>query len=383
MTSLSIWAVLAGLSLATNVWQFAIGFLTPIHRRPYMTGKAPGVTILKPLRGKDGRSRICLRSWFTQRYPGPIQLLFGVRDPDDPIVEVVRDLLTEFPEFDAQLLVCPESLGPNAKVSTLIQLEPSIKHSLVVVSDADVLAPFDFLTSVVSCFDDPEIGMVSNLYRIANPMNFATYWEAAVVNADFWSQVLQARQLGPVRFALGAAMTIRHDVLQRIGGFTSVVNFLADDNQLARRVSQLPAQLDIAPVVVECWESPAGWRQAWAHQLRWARTIRVCQPISYFFSIITSLTFWSFLWLLLGDGNILGFGAIVVLRVLMAFALTHRIIKDYDNPCRPLLVGLMAPIKDFLSVAIWTMAFGGRTVYWRGHQYRVSHNGKMVPVPGS
>lgn len=383
MTSLSIWAVLAGLSLVTNVWQFAVGLLTPIHRRLRLTGKASGVTILKPLRGKDGRSRNCLRSWFTLRYPGPIQLLFGVRDPNDPIIEVVRELMTEFPEFDAQLVICPESLGPNAKVSTLMQLEPSIRHPLVVISDADVLAPFDFLTTVVSCFDDPAIGMVSNLYRMANPTNFASYWEAVVVNADFWAQVLQARQLGPIRFALGAAMTIRRDALQRMGGFASVVNFLADDNQLARRVAQLPAQLAIAPVVVECWESPAGWSQVWAHQLRWARTIRVCQPISYFFSLITSLTFWAFLWLVLGGGSMLGFGVSVVLRVLMASALANRILKDDDNPCHPFLVGLTAPIKDFLSVAIWTMAFGGRTVHWRGHQYRVSRNGQMVPVHGS
>ncbi len=376
----SIWAALAGMSLVTNFWQFAIGLLTPIHRRLRLNKEAPGVTILKPLRGKDGRSRICLRSWFTLRYPGPVQILFGVRDLQDPIVEVVRELLTEFPEFDAQLVVCPESLGPNAKVSTLVQLEPLIKHPLVVVSDADVLAPFDFLTSVVACFDDPEIGMVSNLYRIANPTNFAMYWEAVVVNADFWAQVLQARQLGPVRFALGAAMTLRREALERIGGFASVANFLADDNQLARRVVQLPARLAIAPVVVECWESPAGWGQIWAHQLRWARTIRVCQPVSYFFSAITALTFWSLLWLVLGQGDILWFGAIVLLRIIMAWVLAARILKDYDNPCQPFTVGLLAPIKDFLSIAVWLMAFGGRTVQWKGNAYRVARNGQMVPV---
>ena len=377
---LSIWAALAGMSLFTNLWQFAVGMLTPIHRRRRLRNEPPGVAILKPLRGKDGRSAICLRSWFTLRYPGPFQILFGVQDSNDPIVEVVEALLTEFPEVDAQLVVCPESLGPNAKVSTLMQLQPLIHHPLVVVSDADVLVPFDFLTSVVACFDDPEIAMVSNLYRNANPTNLAMYWETVVVNADFWAQVLQARQLGPVRFALGAAMTMRREALDRIGGFASVVNFLADDNQLARRISQLPSRLAIAPVVVECWESPAGWGSIWAHQLRWARTIRVCQPVSYFFSVITALTFWSFVWLLFGQGSLLWFGVIVLLRIMMAWGLAARILKDYDNPFHPFKVGLLAPVKDFLSTGIWLMAFGGRTVRWKGKSYRVAQNGQMVPI---
>jgi len=34
------------------------------------------------------------------------------------------------------------------------------------------------------------------------------------------------------------------------------------------------------------------WRAVWKHQLRWARTIRVCQPLPYFFSILSNAGFW-------------------------------------------------------------------------------------------
>ena len=41
------------------------------------------------------------------------------------------------------------------------------------------------------------------------------------------------------------------------------------------------------------------WAQVWKHQLRWARTIRVCQPLPYFFSVLANATVWPLLWLLL------------------------------------------------------------------------------------
>ena len=31
-----------------------------------------------------------------------------------------------------------------------------------------------------------------------------------------------------------------------------------------------------------------GWSAVWKHQLRWARTIRVCQPVPYFFSLLSN-----------------------------------------------------------------------------------------------
>ena len=341
--------------------------------------ETPGVTILKPLKGREGRSRQCLRSWFTLRYPGPIQLLFGVKDADDPVVEIIRELKAEFPEVDARVVVCPESLGPNSKVSTLMQLEPLIENPLVVVSDADVQVPFDYLTAATWWFQETDVGLVSNLYSLANPSSFAMYWEATVVNSDFWSQVMQSRQLGRIKFGLGATMMIRREMLQRIGGFASIVDYLADDYQLGRRISQLPARVEISPVVVDCWEGRGGWSHVWGHQLRWARTIRVCQPIPYFFSVITAVSWWAMLWLILGDAHPLIVAAIIALRVIMATVQSFRL-KNYKSTYNPVLIGLMAPIKDVLSTCIWLLAFSGGKVRWRGNTFHVRANGRMVAV---
>ena len=143
----------------------------------------------------------------------------------------------------------------------------------------------------------PAVGLVNCFYRLANPSTTAMRWEAVAINADFWSQVLQSQTLKPLDFALGAAMLVRRNALAEIGGFQSLADCLADDYQLGHRIAKNGHRIALCPVVAECWDAPMNWRDVWKHQLRWARTIRVCQPLPYFFSILSNATLWPLLWL--------------------------------------------------------------------------------------
>ena len=117
----------------------------------------------------------------------------------------------------------PQLAGANAKVSKLAELEKLAKHEILVISDADVRVPTDFLANAVAPLRAPEVGLVNCFYRLANPSTLAMQWEAIAINADFWSQVLQSQTLKPLDFALGAVMLTRRQHLAEIGGFKSLV----------------------------------------------------------------------------------------------------------------------------------------------------------------
>jgi len=136
----------------------------PVHKRVSDNSFNPPVTLLKPLKGLDTNTLECIQSWLnqTQISGNPsqaVQVLFGVASPDDPVCEPVRQLIREHPGCNAQLVICHESPGVNAKVSTLIQLLPLAQHEIIVVSDADVLVPPDFLLNVVAPLRDPDVGL--------------------------------------------------------------------------------------------------------------------------------------------------------------------------------------------------------------------------------
>lgn len=398
--------ILGGLtlvSLAITLWQWIVARHFPLHRRVADPAFAPGIAVLKPLKGCDAETASCLRSWLDQDYAGTVQVLFGIDSLDDPAAEVSRALLAAYPHRDVQLVVCPDALGPNAKVATLAQLEGRIQCEVVIISDADVRVPRDFLANVVAPLRDPGVGLVNCFYRLANPTTLAMKGEAIAINADFWSQVLQSQSLKPLDFALGAVMATRRQQLEAIGGFAALAEYLADDYELGHRIATSGQRMVLSTVVVECWSRPLTFRQVWSHQLRWARTIRVCQPLPYFFSILSNATLWPALWLIwrlasvcmaveraprgtpgfslameLADITLLWalpLGALcLAVRILTAMNLQAKLTQTKHHYPDWWLV----PIKDLLGAAVWALAFLGQRIEWSGKWFRVLRGGKLV-----
>jgi ceramide glucosyltransferase len=369
----------ATLSCLLVAWQWFAARSFPLHQKSDLGGFAPAVSILKPLKGCDDTTAASLQSWFSQDYRGPREILFGVADGGDPVCELVRQLMAQNPGVPARLIVCENLVGANAKVAKLARLQMLAAHDLILISDADVRVPPDFLGNFVAPFRDAKTALVNCFYRMANPTTTAMKWEAVAVNADFWSQVLQSAALKPLDFALGAAILIRRQALEEIGGFASLADCLADDYQLGHRIAHNGHRIALCPMVVECWDSPQDWQQVWKHQLRWARTIRVCQPAPYFFSILANASLWPVLWLAAapGSGLLLCAGLSVLflwLRIMTAQDLQRRFTPD-----RKLVSPFwLVPVKDFAHAVLWLAAFMGGTIEWRGRTMRVRADGTLV-----
>src|ERR1035438_9633326 len=107
-------------------------------RRRRLPAYGPDVSILKSLKGLDPGMLDAFRSHCLQSYAGEYELLFGVSALDDPAVEAVRQLMTEFPERAIRLIECPARLGTNGKVSTLAQLAPQARYDYLLVNDSAI-----------------------------------------------------------------------------------------------------------------------------------------------------------------------------------------------------------------------------------------------------
>ena len=368
--------LLALLSVGLLLWQWLVARRFPLHSRFSTNSFAPGLTLLKPLKGCDDTTEACLRSWFVQDYGGPIQILFGVASVDDPVCSVVNKLIAEFPRINAQLVVSGPLAGTNLKVSKLAQLEREAINSVFVISDADVKVPLDLLSNVVVPLQGPDVGLVNCFYRLANPSTDAMRWEAVAINADFWSQVLQSQSLKPLDFALGAVMVVRRTDLKQIGGFNALTDCLADDYQLGHRIAQIGRRIAISPVVVECWSAPMDWHAVWKHQLRWSRTIRVCQPLPYFLSILSNATLWPLVWLAVAPVRLVCAVVLgcLVLRIGVALDLQRRLTQLRPRTSDACFVLL----KDFLQCVIWLLGFLGNRIEWRGERFRLRRDGTLA-----
>src|SRR3989442_361147 len=107
----------------------------PLNRRETRAEAMPRGSVLQPLPGCDAETRESLQSWLTQVGAADVEVLFGVDSEDDPVCEMVRELIREHPQRAARLIVCAERLGPNPKVSKLAQLARLARHEVICASD--------------------------------------------------------------------------------------------------------------------------------------------------------------------------------------------------------------------------------------------------------
>ena len=373
----AILGLIAVLSAGINIWQWWAAGRFPLHKGTGRRDFAPGVTLFKPLKGADEETSACLESWLRQDYPGPIQVLFGVADPRDPVIEIVRDLRDKYPDRDTQLVICDPILGANAKVSTLRYLQKEASHPFWVISDADVFAPPKLLLETIQKFQPAEVGLVNCFYRLPPAKSMAMLWENIGVNADFWSQVCQSNSMKPMNFALGAVMAVRRGAIEMIDGFHPLLNHLADDYQLGRRLADSGRKIELSNIVVECREGPKSFVEVWRHQLRWARTIRVCQPGPYFASILSNTSVWAAFWLIASPESRLAPFCFFI-RIITAMHNEFRLTRSFAQAMEALLT---VP-KDFLQLLVWLCAFVGNTVVWRGEKFRVKRGGELVRIQG-
>lgn len=340
----------------------------------------PPVSILKPLKGKDPEIYESFRSHCLQDYP-EYELIFGVSDPHDPAVQAVEQLRREFPQHSIQLIVCGESLGTNAKVSNLIQMARAASYDHYIVSDSDIRVSPDYLQRVLAPFANSKVGVVTCLYRgVAGP-TLGSKLESLGISTDFLAGVLVARVLEGVRFALGSTMAFRRDDLQAIGGFESIVDYLADDYELGNRIAALGREVVISEEVVDTFLPAYSFGQFIDHQLRWARGVRAARAGGYLGLLFTFGWQWALLAVLVSKGAFWSWGLLAFaasLRALVAWGVGWRVLQD-----RQLLrLFPMLPLRDLIAPLVWMASFAGNTVTWRGDRFTVQ-GGKLTRVKSS
>jgi ceramide glucosyltransferase len=350
----------------------------------------PPISILKPLRGADPRMYEAFRCHYLQDYP-EFEIIFGVADANDPAASEVERLQREFPSRRIQLVVCPELLGTNRKVSTLVQLLPRARYDWLLINDSDILVPPDYLRRIAACFETGRkttgcgTGMVTTLYRAASPSKpikglpgatLASRLEALTIATDFAGGVLSAYALeGRLTFGLGSTLALRREALEAIGGLRPLLNYLADDYELGNRIARAGFDVVLAPLVVETALPRAGFGEMFQHQLRWARTIRDRRPGGYIGLGVTHVLPWALLACLCSglSGWSLGLlAAAALLRFAVAAALCTSVLHDEAADLDLWLL----PLRDVIALLVWITSFAGNTVEWRGERFRIS-GGKL------
>jgi ceramide glucosyltransferase len=335
-------------------------------------GEQPGVSVLKPLAGADPELYDNLRSFLEQDWPA-VQLVCGVASPRDPAVAVVERLKRERPEQDIALVVDPRVHGGNRKVGNLVNMWPSARHDVVIIADSDMRVDRDYLAKVVPLLLEAGVGLVTCLYRGRPKPGLWSALGALHINAGFVPQVLVGHLTSAREGCYGATMALRRETLARIGGFAALADHLADDWLLGEKVRGLGLKVMLAPYLVDDIVGEPDLPHLFAHERRWARTIRLLAPLGQLGSIITHPLPLALLALATSGGGLAWLA--------LALALTGRLALVYGAARAfgvPPAAFWLVPVRDLLSFAVWLSCWFGSTVAWRGERYRVGRDGRLT-----
>ena len=337
----------------------------------------PPVSLLKPVRGVDFATYENYASFCRQDYPD-YEILFAVNDAADPAVPLIHRLISEFPERRIRLLIGAENLGANRKVNKLARLSHEARHELLVLTDGDVRVGPNYLREVVAPFVEESTGAVTSFYRGIAEKNLGAELEAIGASSDFFGGVVMAELTEGINFALGASIVTTKRWLAKIGGFESIAGMLADDYELGVRIAAAGGRVLLSREAVWTMYPAQTAKKFWDHQLRWARTVRLCRPLSYFGLIFTLGLPWAVLAAIVAPTKWIALAYLsgyLLLRHVMAW--TVGVWGVGDDVLRRKL--WLVPLRDALYAVVWLASFVSNRIVWGGQEYTV-RKGVMVPV---
>jgi ceramide glucosyltransferase len=341
------------------------------------SGSKPPISVLKPLCGHDDGLEENLRSFMVQDYP-EYEVLFGVHRSDDSAVAVAEKIIAEFSgRIPARIIVTGESPIPNAKAFSLNRMVREAHYDVLVMSDSDVRVTPSLLSHLAQELQDDHVGLISCPYQAVPGKSLWSRLEAIGMNTELLGGVMVARMLEGMRFALGCTVAVRRSVLDDMGGFGYLQEFLAEDFVIGQRAAELGYGVLFSSYVIEHRIGSQGMMHNLGHRMRWARSTRRSRPLGYWGQIFTyplplALLFcaayptaWPVLFLTL------------ILRGIAALATARDIVHDPVTQKQWWLL----PLQDVIGFFVWICGFVGDKIVWRDRKCTVLRDGRLHVNP--
>jgi ceramide glucosyltransferase len=341
----------------------------------------PPVTIFKPIHGMEEQLGANLESFFQQDYPG-YEVIFGVRDLDNPAAKVAEEIRARYPRIPSQVIVSGPPEWPNAKVFALDKMIAASSHSYFIISDSDVRVAPDFLRNSIPPLLDPRVGLVTCMYRGIPSSDFWSWLEALGLSVEMSSGVMVADMMEGMRFALGPAMATRRDAIEAIGGIAAVADYYSDDFELGNRLWVRGYKVILSHHIVRNVLTHRPPLRTFGDQLRWMKSTRYSRPAGHLGTSLTYAMPFGIFGLLAGTALgrwQLGVGLFTlacVNRMIQSVVVGWSVVRDP----RAVWLCWLYPLRDIFGSLAWLASYTSRDFVWRGEMYRFGKRGRITAL---
>jgi len=331
----------------------------------------PPVSVLKPVHGLEARLKENIESFFRQGYPD-YEILFAADEANDAALGVVREVCARYPHIRSRVLVTGAP-WPNPVVYAFHCMAEAAAHDILVTTDSDVEVSPSYLREIVPPLLDPQVGMVTCVYRGKNAAGFFSGLTAIGMSVEMTAGVLVANLLEGMKFGLGPTTVVRKDSLASIGGYSALRDYIAYDFAIGNLMAKAGYRVVLSGHVIDHVVNQTSFRRMWQNQLRWAQTTRYSRPKGHFGSGLIFAMPYGLLGFLAagllghwGIGSLL-LGAAVLNRLAEAWLVGWTVVRDPQIWRAPWLY----PLRDLLGFLVWVASYLKLRYIWRDSRFEL------------
>jgi ceramide glucosyltransferase len=331
----------------------------------------PPVSVLKPVHGLEAQLKENIESFFRQDYP-KFEILFAADSADDAALDVVREVCARYPHIPSRVLVVGAP-WPNPVVYAFHCMAEAAQHEILVTADSDVEVDPRYLREIVPPLLDPQVGMVTCVYRGKNAAGFFSGLTAIGMSVEMTAGVLVANLLEGMKFGLGPTTVIRKDSLASIGGYTALQDYIAYDFAIGNLIAKAGYRVVLSSYIINHVVNQKSFLPMWQNQLRWAQTTRYSRPKGHFGTGLIFAMPYGLLGLL--AAGLLGHWKIgapllavaVINRLIEAWMVGWVVVRDPQIRRAPWLY----PMRDLLGFIVWFASYLNLRYVWRDSRFEL------------
>jgi ceramide glucosyltransferase len=331
----------------------------------------PPVSVLKPVHGLEAQLKENIESFFQQDYPD-YEILFAADEADDPALEVVREVCARYPHIRSRVLVTGTP-WPNPVVYSFHCMAEAAAHEILVTTDSDVEVGPQYLREIVPPLLDPQVGLVTCVYRGKNVAGFFSGLTAIGMSVEMTAGVLVANLLEGMKFGLGPTTVVRKDSLARIGGYSVLQDYIAYDFAIGDLMAKAGYRVVLSGYIIDHVVNQKSFQHMWQNQLRWAQTTRYSRPKGHFGSGLIFAMPYGILGFIAAAGlghwriAFLFLGVAVLNRLAEARLVGWIVVRDPRIRRAPWLY----PLRDLLGFLVWFASYLKLRYVWRDSRFEL------------
>ncbi len=355
------------------LWQLAAWVSTPVNKTA--TGDfTTRVSLIIPCRNEEKNIPNCLVSVLEQTYPTSLmEIVIADDQSDDNTAAISKDIL-EKSNFKWQYIKTADSISNKKKA-----IESAIKAStgeLIIITDADCTANKNWVSTIVSLYEEKHYQMICGPVAIINEYSFCEKFQALEFTG---LSILAGAGISSKTPLLcnGANLAYTRKAFERVNGFEGIQNTPSGDDTLLlfKMNKQFPGQIRYAKneESIVYTQAQYGWGNLLQQRIRWAsKGFKSNNQLNSLISILIFVT--NFLLLVYSIGSLVYFSVNLafILSIIVKFTTDFLLLTcgtQFFKKHRLLLYFIPSEFVTMFYVSWVGLAANFSRYHWKGRDY--------------